>query len=83
MNSPEIADKIHNRKGAARALADSTKTPAEIVDELFLTALARFPTDKERTLMLDTFKQEGVDRRTAVEDVLWALLNMKDFIYNR
>ena len=83
MNSPEIADKIRNRKGTARALADSTKTPTEIVDELFLSALARFPTEKERTLMLDTFKQEGVDRRTAVEDVLWALLNMKDFIYNR
>ena len=32
--------------------------------------------------MLDTFKQEGVDRRTAIEDVLWALLNMKDFICN-
>ena len=83
MNSPEIADKIRNRKGAARALADSTKTPTEIVDDLFLTALARFPTDKERKLMIDTFMQEGVDRRTAVEDVLWALLNMKDFIYNR
>ena len=32
--------------------------------------------------MIETFKQEGVDRRAAVEDVLWALLNTKEFIYN-
>ncbi len=83
MNSPEIAAKIRSRRGLARTLADSTKTPAEIVDELCLAALARHPREKELTLLLETFKQEGVDRRTAVEDVLWALLNTKEFIYNR
>ena len=48
MNSPEIADKIRARRGTARSLAESTKTPAEIIDELYLAALARYPTDARR-----------------------------------
>jgi hypothetical protein len=82
MNSPEIAGKIRSRRGVTRALADSAKTPSEIVDELYLATLSRPPSDRERALMLETFNEEGVDRRTAVEDALWALLNLKEFIYN-
>ena len=72
MNSSEIGDKIRARRGTARALAESTKAPAEIIDDLSLAALARYPTEREKAVMLETFKQEGVDRRAAVEDVLWA-----------
>jgi hypothetical protein len=82
MNSPEIMSKIRARRGTARLLADSKKTPEEIVDELYLNVLARYPREKERTLLVDSFKQGGVDRRSAVEDVLWTLLNTKEFIYN-
>lgn len=82
MNSPEVGGKIRARRGSARRLAESKKTPSEIVEELCLTTLSRRPSLKERTLLLRMFKEEGVDRRTAVEDVLWALLNTKEFIYN-
>jgi hypothetical protein len=82
MNSPEISAKIRSRLGVARRLSESSKTPAEIVDELFLATLARPPRDKERSLLQESFKQEDSDRRAAVEDVLWTLLNSKDFIYN-
>jgi hypothetical protein len=80
MNSPEIGSKLRARRGTARQLADSTRTPTDIVDELYLAALARYPREKERALILEAFKED--DRRTAVEDVLWTLLNMKEFIYN-
>ena len=76
MNSPEIADKIRAATGTARRLADSTKTPAEIVDELYLATLARFPTEQRaRRRCCEAFAEAGDDRRAAVEDVLWALLN--------
>src|SRR5262249_19938852 len=52
MNSAEIAEKIHSRTGTARRLADSTKAPAEVIDELYLAALARFPTPREREVLL-------------------------------
>lgn len=82
MNSAEIAAKLHARTGTARLLADSAKTPAEIIDELYLGALSRFPTPRERVLMMEAFTAPDADRRSATEDVLWALLNSKEFLYN-
>jgi hypothetical protein len=82
MNSPEVAEKIHSRSGRARQLADSEIEPSAIVEELYLTVLARQPSDAERVLMLSAFTREGADRLAAVEDVLWALLNTKEFLYN-
>ena len=53
-----------------------------MVDELFLMTLARFPHPEERSLMLEAFTAVAPNRRQAVEDVLWALLNTKEFLYN-
>jgi hypothetical protein len=80
MNSPEITAKIASRTGVARKLADSKKTPTEIADELFLATISRFPTETERAAVLKAF--EGADRREAVEDLLWSLLNKREFVYN-
>jgi hypothetical protein len=52
------------------------------VDDLYLSALARFPTPPEKKLMLDAFSLPGRDRQTAAEDVIWSLLNSREFIYN-
>jgi hypothetical protein len=82
MNSPEIAEKIHAKTGTARKLAESKKSPAEIIEELYLTVLTRLPTDREKTTMLKVCADAGTDRRAATEDVLWALLNTKEFLFN-
>jgi hypothetical protein len=82
MNSEEIMSKIKDRNGAARKLAKSGKEPAAIIDEFYLGTLSRYPTDAERAVMLRVFAEAGEDRRAAVEDVLWALLNTRSFVYN-
>ena len=40
------------------------------------------PTEAERPLIDETFAVHGSDRQAAVEDLLWALLNTKEFLYN-
>jgi len=80
MNSPEIAAKIKAKAGTARKLGDTDKKPEAIIDELFLGALSRKPTDAERAKLMEAFTD---DRHAAVEDVLWAVLNSKEFLYNR
>jgi hypothetical protein len=80
LNAPEIAAKLSHRHGRARQLAESDRTPTEIVDELYLVVLSRFPSDAERTLMLEAFAVS--DRRAATEDVLWTLLNSRQFLFN-
>lgn len=81
MNSPEIAAKVRAAGGTARKLADSGKPADAIVDELFLAGLSRRPTAAEAKRLREAFA--GGDRRAAAEDVLWVVLNSKEFLYNR
>lgn len=80
MNSPEIAAKLDDRQGRVRRLADSSLSPEQIIDELCLAALARYPDQRERRVLAGAFAESN--RRAATEDVLWTLLNSKEFLYN-
>lgn len=82
MNAPEIAEKLQARTGTARRLADSALAPKELVDELYLMTLSRFPTEPERATLLAFFQGPAAGRREAVEDALWSLLNTKEFTFN-
>ncbi len=44
--------------------------------------LSRRPNDQEQSLMLQAFDDAGIDRSAAVEDMQWALLNSKEFMFN-
>ena len=83
LNSPEILAKIESPQGRARRLANSDLEPAALVDELFLATLARKPTEDERAFVTPLLSGTGLARRAAIEDLLWALVNDKDFLYNR
>jgi hypothetical protein len=82
LNSPEIMAKVQARHGKARQLANSDLTPVAMIDELYLCLVSRLPSSEERRLMLQAFDGVEADRRAAVEDILWALLNSKEFMFN-
>jgi len=87
LNAPEIAAKLEHRHGFARQLAQSSMTPHEIIDTLYLSSLSRLPRPAERDLMLEAFEHSGDadsvnQRQEATADVLWAILNSKEFIFN-
>lgn len=81
LNSPEVQAKIAARQGLSRKLAESELTPEQIVETLYLTTLSRRPTVEELPVLLGAF-EEGTDRRQAAEDVLWTILNTKEFLFN-
>lgn len=81
MNAPNLHRKVTSDAGRAAALAASTKTPREIVDELYLLAYSRSPTEEERVSCLKAFEGRGVTRRQATEDILWALINTPEFVF--
>jgi hypothetical protein len=56
-------------------------TPAEIIDELFVRCDGRMPSERERIETLVTVL-DAPDRKQALEDVFWALLNSPEFIFN-
>jgi hypothetical protein len=79
MNSPKLHAKVTSDDGRAAGLAAGKKSPVELVEELYLLVYGRYPSDAERQRALRRF--EGVPRRQATEDLLWALLNTPEFVF--
>lgn len=82
MHSKGLQSKLSHARGRAHGLATSTRTPADIIAELYLLCYSRPPSPPEADAALRSFKREGVSRQEATEDVLWALLNSAEFIFN-
>jgi hypothetical protein len=65
-----------NRLG--RLLA-AQRSEEEILEELYLSALCRWPTPAERSKGV-AYLQRAKDRRSALEDLAWGLVNAKEFL---
>ncbi len=80
-------DTVHQRIQQGSVVRDmiAEKMPHEqVIDALYLKALTRTPTDVEKEKLLAAIK-EGKDpnaQRDILEDIFWALLNSKEFIFN-
>jgi hypothetical protein len=81
MNSPQLHGKITSDDGRAAQLAGGDKSTEEVVEELYLLIYARFPDESEQALGKRWFAREGVTRRRATEDLMWALLNSPEFLF--
>ena len=80
INGDTVQSKITQGKLVETRLAES-KTPPEIIEEMYIRCLARKPTEGEMT----QFNQRLAvtpDARPLLEDILWALLNSQEFVFN-
>ncbi len=68
-------------RGRLKTLLASQKTDTQIVDELFLATLSRFPDEAERRAALRHVGAKD-DRRAGFVDTVWALINTREFILN-
>ena len=75
----QLLTEPNNRLGQLVAAGRSND---QIVEELYLAALCRFPTSRERQFA-DQLIAKANDRRAALEDILWSLLNAKEFLLRR
>lgn len=82
ISGPETARLIASPDNRLGKLLASGKTSAQIVEELYLAALSRFPTPEEATSM-GSYIDRASNRRGALEDLLWALLNSKEFVLRK
>ena len=55
--------------------------PKEAVENMYLTILSRYPSTEEMEIALHYLQQNNQSRRNASIDLVWALLNSKEFIY--
>ena len=80
MNSPFVNKKVlAENSSRVEQLVKSAQTNAEIVDELYLATLSRYPLAQEKHLAITWLEK---DRKQGVEDLQWSLLNKLDFVFN-
>jgi hypothetical protein len=80
-NSPEVENKIADENGRVAKLVKAKTPPAKAIEELYLAALARLPNAEEQKQALDYLAKQK-DLRRGLEDVLWALVNSKEFMFS-
>lgn len=82
ISGPAVQDFVGDRHNRLTALLAADQPPARVLDELFWTALTRGPTPAE-TEKLAALLETAPDKRAALEDILWGLLNAKEFVLRR
>ncbi len=81
ISSDTVDGKLGAPSGYLRQLLDLEPEPVEIVESLFLRSLCRFPTDSEKQHWSSAI-QASPNRPEIVEDLFWALLNTREFLFN-
>ena len=81
INGKSIIGKVSAPTGLPAQLVNKKLSDEKAVDQLYLWTLARPATDKERELGVKFIKSyDAKDRLGAVQDLMWALLNSRDFM---
>jgi hypothetical protein len=93
INSREIKSKLATGAGRAAQFAKSDKSPEEKMNELYLAAFSRKPRPDELKTALDYLNEPLLDAKGQpiakkkptgkdYQDLIWALMNTKEFLFN-
>jgi hypothetical protein len=81
LNSPQIQEKLSSEAGRLAMLEGSISDNEKLVDEIYLMFYSRFPTTDEQ-VSVSRYLAKADNRRKAVEDVAWSLMNTVEFLFN-
>jgi len=91
LNAKDLQDKLASDKGRAADLAASAQSDDEKIRELYYVAYSREPEAKElatakahieKLIKGKTEKELLAGKRQGYEDIIWALINTKEFLFN-
>jgi hypothetical protein len=80
LNGDTVNAKI-KQGGLIQQLMKSKKLPADQLTELYVRCLARKPSKEELDALLPTLGEKAKQAQT-LEDIFWALLNSREFLFN-
>jgi hypothetical protein len=82
LNSAGLKGKLEKKNGTLQTLCSQygENIPA-LAEVCYLTLLSRYPDEREKAAIARHFAGEP-DRLKALQDLVWALVNAKEFLYN-
>jgi hypothetical protein len=80
LNDTELNSKIGDQKGRLAELVDEVADDKQLIEELYLSTLSRHPREDEMQKSLE-FVAAAQDRTAGMQDVLWSLLNVREFVF--
>ncbi len=93
INAPDIKAKLAHPQGRAERLLSDARPVEEHVKELYRAAFSREPRPQELQVAVDYLQAPGEPvngqppdaqqiRRENYQDLIWALINTKEFLFN-
>jgi hypothetical protein len=79
-NSEGMARKFQDPQGNLQQRLHTTGSEEDLITDVYLMTLSRLPQDDEKAAILAAFQSD--DRTEVAVDLLWALLNAKEFTFN-
>lgn len=88
-NGDSLNEKLQGAGNRLEQLLAAGTSNEKLIEELYLGALCRYPTDDERARLLavlgpsgEAGGQPGDAKRQAAEDLFWSVLSSKEFLFN-
>jgi hypothetical protein len=85
-NGKTLNDKLRAKSSRVEEFLKAKLSDDDAIQQVFVLALARDPTPQERErflrLMADAARDPQTSRREALEDLFWAVLTGREFLFN-
>ncbi|MCC9658063.1 DUF1549 and DUF1553 domain-containing protein [Rhodopirellula halodulae] len=82
LNGSSVHNKIVRGGLIKRWINDEKLDPDAILDRIYRRALSRDPSAEEREAVKALLAEEGAQPQAVMEDVFWAVLNGREFVFN-
>jgi hypothetical protein len=81
LNSTHIQNKIERSQRLNGLIRNAKGNRRMLINMIYLNILSRYPTQAELAAAVKYFQTKGINTRQATNDLAWALINTKEFLY--